>query len=119
MRETEIDFQAFDYRRLGPAQRAAVMHHALRRARIERSRAVRAMATGLAALLRQSAAVAIRWYRTRALRRRQRMIADELRGMDDHLLRDIGVRRCEIVSLVTMGDKDDTRVPRPASRRAA
>ena len=118
MQETEIDFQAVDYRRLDPAQRAAVMHHALRRARIERSLALWAMVTGLVSLLRKGSDLVVRRYKARALRRHQRRVANELRGMDDHLLRDIGVCRCEIVSIVTLGDNDDTRLPRPARRAA-
>jgi uncharacterized protein YjiS (DUF1127 family) len=119
MRHTEIDFQKLDYHRLDPAQRAAVLHHALRRARVERSLAVRNMAAGLMALLRDGVSAAAQWWRSLKLRRRQRKTAAELSGLDDQVLRDIGVRRCEIVSLVTMGDNDDTRLPRSASRRAA
>jgi uncharacterized protein YjiS (DUF1127 family) len=119
MQHTDIDFQKLDYHRLGQAQRAAVMHHALRRARIERSLALWAMAAGLVALLRRAAAAALDWPLTLKLRRRRRRIVSELHKLDDRMLRDIGVRRCEIVSLATLGDNDDTRLPRSAARRAA
>jgi uncharacterized protein YjiS (DUF1127 family) len=93
------------------------LQHARRRARIESSLALWAMAAGLVALLRNGAAV--QRYRTWSSRRHQRMFINKLRGMDDHLLRDISVRRCEIVSLVASGDNDEIRLPRSASRRAA
>lgn len=119
MRHTEIDFQAIDYPRLDPAQRNAVMRYALERARVERSLAARNMAAALVALLRRGAAAAVQWYRSLELRRRQQKIITALCALDDQVLKDIGVHRCEIVSLVELGDNDDTRLPRPASRRAA
>lgn len=119
MRHTEIDFQAIDYLRLDPAQRNAVMRYALERARVERSLAVRAMAAGLVGLVRRGAAAAVQWYRSLDLRRRQHRTITELGELDDQVLKDIGVRRCEIASIVALGNNDDTRRPRPASRRAA
>jgi uncharacterized protein YjiS (DUF1127 family) len=119
MRHTEIDFQAIDYRRLYPAQRNAVMRYALERARVERSLAVRNTATALVALVRGGVTAAVQWCRTLALRHRQKKITTALCALDDQVLKDIGVYRCENVSLVELGDTDETRLPRPASRRAA
>ena len=108
MRPNDIDFSAIDYETLTPAQWNAVKQAALRRGRACRAEAIRAAVAGLRAWLRM----------TMARLRARRAAITALAGLDDRVLKDIGVRRCEIVSLVQWGGRDDTRLPRPVTQRA-
>jgi len=94
-----LDFGTFDYRALGPEQRGRLERRAQARAHAERSEALRAMAGGLASLLRKAAVA----YRAHRLRRRRQFSAARLYALDDRALKDIGVSRSEIPARVLAG----------------
>ena len=103
-RHTEIE----NYR-LTPARWELVRQDAMMRARQARSQTLRDFARWIAAL----GAAAIESFRTW---RRQRTAAFELQSLDDRSLRDIGINRSEIQSVVTGWDA--TRIRRGQLARA-
>jgi uncharacterized protein YjiS (DUF1127 family) len=100
MRHIDIDFQTLDYRRLTLGQREMLRRHAQRRAKAERDEALRRMFARVGAGLRDSMGSIAVWLAALRLRFEQRRSAATLRALDDHALKDIGVARCEIDSLV-------------------
>ena len=129
--ESEFEFGAFDYTTLTPTQRNSVLHQAIRRAHAERDAAIRDLVQGLRLSLGRNAARATAaarkaagdigcravslWARYRAWRRR-RIAAAELHALDDRELKDAGLRRCEIESVLHFGQGGDpTRLPRGSS----
>jgi uncharacterized protein YjiS (DUF1127 family) len=118
MFDHDIDSLALDYRRLTPRQKDTYRRLVIRRAEAARGEvvrnALRTLWTGLRSLAVGS------WTAYQA-RRRQRLAAAELSGLDDRTLRDLGISRSEIVSLVRDGSRDPTRrrdVPPPTARAA-
>jgi uncharacterized protein YjiS (DUF1127 family) len=112
IRHREIDFRTFDYSRLGPQQRALIQRHAMRRAKEERDQVLHAGFAGLWGCARKIAAralapglAALRAWRAR--HQRNAALA-ELYALDDCALKDIGICRCEIVSVVECADRDRT-----------
>jgi len=117
MPDQDFDILSIDYRALMPQQQEAYRYLAIRRAEAARIEVIRDAFKELSSGLRAVAAVCagmVRagWtaYRTWRLRR----IAEaELRGLDDRMLRDLGISRSEITSLVRDDNHDTTRRPRP------
>ena len=123
MPDWDNDYQTFDYRSLSEPQRATLRLLAIRLAHAAREamlrHAFRALWSRLGAgtnRLRRYFSRCWAAYRTRRSRNRA---AAELRGLDDRVLRDLGISRSEIVSLVANGRDDATRMRRPAGARAA
>jgi uncharacterized protein YjiS (DUF1127 family) len=105
MRESDdIDFLAFDGRKLTPEQWEHCKRYFLRRAQAARAQTLRDLAGGILATLQKVAAggrdmVRNGWNAYAAGRERRRAV-QELNALDDLMLKDIGVRRCEIGSVV-------------------
>jgi uncharacterized protein YjiS (DUF1127 family) len=112
MCQTEIDFQAVDYSRLTPAQWNLVKREAMRRGKACRDEALRSAAAWLGAWGRRMAVSLVAW-------RRNRAAAKALGRLDDRALKDIGIDRTEIASVVALGKNDRTRRPARPERRAA
>jgi uncharacterized protein YjiS (DUF1127 family) len=112
MRHTEIDFQTIDYSRLSPAQWGQVKSAAMRRGKACRDEAIRAAHAAVMAWTRRLVTGLL-------ARRRKRATVAVLCGLDDRLLKDIGIVRSEIRSRAEFGNRDTTRLPAPATRRAA
>jgi uncharacterized protein YjiS (DUF1127 family) len=99
----DIDFARLDYRSLSNAQRALVLRMAMERAHAERSEVAWRMMAALATGFRRIAQLVARWHREYLWRRRRRSDAAVLYAFSDHMLKDIGVARCEIDRLVATG----------------
>jgi uncharacterized protein YjiS (DUF1127 family) len=108
----EIDFATLDYARLSAGQREAVMQEALRRGKACRAEALRAAYAAIGTWGRRTVAGLLAW-------RRDRAAARALRRLDDRLLKDIGIARSEIASVVALGKTDRTRQAARPARRAA
>jgi uncharacterized protein YjiS (DUF1127 family) len=98
-----IDFTKVDYAALSGAERARLRLLAEENAKAERSETLRRMIAGLAAGLHRAAFAVPEVYAAYRLRRRRRLALAELRGLDDHTLKDMGVCRCNIESLIFAG----------------
>ncbi len=116
---------------LTPEQWGRVTQRALARAREERARALHRMATGALWWLRsaaragvaglrrlgiRTAAAATAGWRAHAAWRERRRAVQELGGLDDRLLKDMGLHRSEIQSVIYGGD---TTRPTPAPNALA
>jgi uncharacterized protein YjiS (DUF1127 family) len=112
MQYREIDFCELDYSRLSPAQKELVKRQAMQRAKACREEALRAGFAGLWAWARRIGTRLVTW-------RRRRAAISELSGFDDEALKDIGIYRSEIVSIVELGTADTTRWSAPPTRSAA
>jgi uncharacterized protein YjiS (DUF1127 family) len=112
MRYGEIDFCELDYSRLSPAQKELVKRQAMQRAKACRSEALRAGFAALWAWAHRIGTRLVTW-------RRRRAAITELSGLDDDALKDIGICRSEIASVVGLGKADTTRRSAPPTRRAA
>jgi uncharacterized protein YjiS (DUF1127 family) len=116
MPDQDFDILSVDFRTLTPHQKETYRYLAIRRAEAARRQVLRDALSQLSSGLRAVAATCAGmardgWtaYRTWRLRR----IAEaELRGFDDRMLRDLGISRSEISSLVRSDGRDTTRYPR-------
>jgi len=108
MRHEMINFTVLGYRRLTAEERAAVKCWAIARAHAERSRALREMLAGFAAILWKLVVMTMQWSKTCRARYAQYMAAAELRSLNDFELKDIGVCRCEINALAFGGRTQST-----------
>ncbi len=106
-------FPSRDSRELCPVDWYEVRRGALHRARQLRAQSMReffvaafaAARDGLAALLRPVIAAVNRWRTVR----RDRVAIKHLHALDDCTLKDIGIRRSEIESIIHAHVKDDSR----------
>ena len=101
----DIDFSRLDYWALSNDQRARVLRHVMEQAHVQRSETLWRMLVAMAAGFRRIAGVIAQWCGEYRWRRRRRSGAAELYAFSDHMLKDIGVARCEIDRLVV----DDRR----------
>ncbi len=111
----DIDFARPDYHSLSNAQRALVLRMAMERAHAERSEAAWRMMAALAAGFRWIALVVAQWHREYLRRRRRRSEAAVLYAFSDHMLKDIGVARCEIDRLVATGERRAVEPPKTSN----
>jgi len=100
----KIDVRALEARKLTPEQWQQVTEHIIARAREARARDVRVAFGWIATRLQATAAavgeLARRWWHAWALRRARRAAIRELHALDDRSLKDIGLGRSEIESVV-------------------
>jgi uncharacterized protein YjiS (DUF1127 family) len=120
MPDQDFDILSIDFRALTPHQKEAYLYLAIRRAEAARREVLRDALSQLGSGLRAVATactgmVGGGWTAYRSWRLR-RLAEAELRGLDDRLLRDLGISRSEIGSLVRNGGHDATRRPRPQPR---
>jgi uncharacterized protein YjiS (DUF1127 family) len=100
------DFDRIDFPELSPSQRALAVETIVREAHAARAAAIRDAVKWL------GSKVARAWHAWRAWQK-QRTTLTELRSLDDAALRDIGLRRSEIESVVFGYGRDETRRRRP------
>lgn len=133
-RRFDVDRYLRDYHTLTPSQREAVIRLVVRDAKEERAETLRRAGRVLAVWswrgagrglngIRQIGGAARRLtlagWRRYQLRRRRRLAAIRLHGMDDRMLKDIGLNRGDI-DYVVSGTVDPTRIartPRAQQRR--
>ena len=99
----DIDFSRLDYRALSNDQRARVLRHVMEQAHVQRSQTLWRMLVAMAAGFRRIAGGIAQWYGEYRWRRRRRSEAAALYAFNDHMLKDIGVARCEIDWVVEAG----------------
>jgi len=110
--DEEIDFSTLDWRRLTAAERVDLRPAFVRHAHSLRSECALAMITAVAGVSRRAVkAIGNAVCRLREVLA-ERAAVSKLHALDDAALRDIGIRRSEIESIVHGGDKDHTRVQR-------
>ena len=105
MRESdEFHFLRFEHRPLTPEQWELLKQHMIRSAQRDRMQALRRMFGGIAASLQAIAAaawgLACKWWSSYACWRERRAAVRQLGGLDDRTLKDLGVHRSEIESLI-------------------
>ena len=91
---SKFDLATFDYMALTPDERDRIMRAAVVRAHVERAEAVRAAFGRLFAVLRR---VAVRLRNSHRERRAQQRAVAALHGLNDHELKDIGLRRAMVL----------------------
>ncbi|HTT48580.1 MAG TPA: DUF1127 domain-containing protein [Pseudolabrys sp.] len=103
----EIDFSSVDYSALSWEEKACLRRRAIARAGIERNQALR---QGFAAFFRplrriggRIYAAFVAWRKMRRRRREEATAIAELRGLDDLMLKDMGITRGDIVDVVRDG----------------
>ena len=122
-------FLRFEHRPLTPEQWDLVRRTSARRAHEERARALRGMFVAILMAARKAvaaiAAAARRRWRSYLTWRERRQAIKELGGLDDHMLKDMGLHRSEIETVV--GGEDPSRlsegkvavlVHKPCSKRS-
>ena len=106
------DENAFHYNGLPQDEWERARQRIIARAQAARARALRELARAvlrpIATLAAAAAATAGKWWRAYALRRERNAAVRELRALDDRTLKDIGIYRSEIESVVD--GQDDTRL---------
>ncbi len=106
------DENTFYYNGLTPDEWVKARQRIIRRAEAGRARALRDLAGAVLrpvqTLATAVAAAAGKWWRAYALRRERNAAVRELRALDDRTLKDIGINRSEIESVV--GGQDATRL---------
>ena|SRR5262245_11513883 len=106
------DENAFYYNGLTPDEWDRARQRIIGRAQAARARALRDLARAIlrpvATLAAAVAATAGKWWRAYALRRERNAAVRELRALDDRTLKDIGINRSEIESVVD--GQDGTRL---------
>ena len=101
-------FLRFEHRPLTPEQWDRLTRSAVRRAREERAQALRGAFAAIRALGSRAAAAARRRWRSYATWRERRQAIKELGLLDDRMLKDMGLHRSEIESVV--GGLDPSRL---------
>jgi uncharacterized protein YjiS (DUF1127 family) len=100
----DLDLPLFAGRRLTPEQWQHLADCVRTRAQVARARSLRGLFVKIPALARAIAvtlwAAVGNWWRAYALRRERRKAIRELRALDDRTLRDIGLGRSEIESVI-------------------
>jgi uncharacterized protein YjiS (DUF1127 family) len=122
----ETDFSALNLRDLSPEDWTALRRRAIERAHRTRSQMVKALTVQLVAAVGHSLMEALRagvgtlalWRSHLIVSREDRAAIARLRALDDRALKDIGIPRTEIESIVHAHGRDTTRTPR-ADRMAA
>jgi uncharacterized protein YjiS (DUF1127 family) len=106
------DENTFYYNGLTPDEWVKARQRIIRRAEAARARALRHLAGAVLRLVQTPAtavaAVAGKWWRAYLRRRERNAAVRELRALDDRTLKDIGINRSEIESVVDR--RDDTRL---------
>jgi len=102
------DKNSFYYNGLPPDEWERARQRIIGRAQAARARAVRELARAVLRPVATLAATAGKWWRAYALRRERNAAVRELRALDDRTLKDIGIYRSEIESVVD--GQDDTRL---------
>jgi uncharacterized protein YjiS (DUF1127 family) len=106
------DENAVYYNGLTPDEWVKARQRIIRRAEAARARALRHLAGAVLRLVQTPAtavaAVAGKWWRAYLRRRERNAAVRELRALDDRTLKDIGINRSEIESVVDR--RDDTRL---------
>ena len=118
--DDEIDFAALDHRALSPHDWDVLRRRAIERAHRTRSELAKALARQLIAAIRQGLIDAVNagiaalahWRSSLAANRDDRAAIARLHALDDCALKDIGIRRTEIESIVHAHGNDDTRARR-------
>src|SRR5262249_19312738 len=105
MRESdELYFLRFEHRPLSPDQWEKIERYAISRAQAERAearrRVVRAIAAGWRAAARGGRKMAAKWGNGFARWRERRAAVRGLSGLDDRTLKDLGLHRSEIESVI-------------------
>ena len=114
-RTFDFDRHLREFHKLTPAQRDIVVRRVIREAKAARAQALR---DAFRAVVRRIGAFAVAFgalWRRYQRRRGERIAAARLYAMDDHMLKDIGIRRGEIEFAVS-GREDPTRLPRHGKR---
>ncbi len=119
------DFGPLDFQALSREQQVLYRERIVRQANTERAafisalvgRMFKSLAKRFAASIAGTAAKLTRWRADYAVMRTNRAAVTRLMALDDGMLRDIGVRRSEIESIVHLRGRDETR--RQRERRAA
>jgi uncharacterized protein YjiS (DUF1127 family) len=103
----EIDLCPKDYRALTLAEREAFKRRVIRRANAEREAVIRAAFRRIWSMLpntkrfAQAGTAAVQRVWTAYLENRKRKVAvNELMSLDDHMLKDMGLSRSEIIAVV-------------------
>jgi len=111
--QEEIDLRVLNYRALTPADREAFRREVIRRAYAERDAVIRASFHALWSRLPRLAGfihAALRNLWTAYRKGRQCNIAiNELLALDDHMLKDMGISRSEIIAVVRA--EHDSQLP--------
>src|SRR5215813_158657 len=102
------DENSFYYNGLPPDEWERARQRIIGRAQAARARAVRELARAVLRPVATLAATAGKWWRAYALRRERNAAVRELRALDDRTLKDIGINRSEIESVVD--GQDGTRL---------
>jgi len=104
--DNEVDSRVLNYRALSPTEREAFKQEVVRRAYAERDAAIRTVSHGLwsgllayAGLVQAGVAFRNLWTAYRKGRERKTAI-NELFALDDHMLKDMGISRSEIIAVV-------------------
>lgn len=124
---TNWDFSPVNYWNLPPEQQQLVREKILRRAHKERAEFIGRVVRGLLAMLAKSFTASLarvtanvtRWRGINASWRSDRAMVRRLMALDEPTLRDIGIRRAEIESIVHFGDRDMSRRQRGGRDRHA
>jgi uncharacterized protein YjiS (DUF1127 family) len=105
--QQEIDLGVLSYRALTPADREAFRREVIRRAHAERDAVIYAAFGGLwsrllghASLVQAGAAGLRRMWAAYRKGRERRIAIGELLALDDHMLKDMGISRSEIIAVV-------------------
>src|SRR5712691_7288550 len=118
----EIDLVVSDGRKLTPEQWDRLKQHVLRQAQVARAQALRDVADGIRATGLELAAgardIVRSWWKAYALRRERRAAIRALSALDDRSLRDIGLGRSEIESVVYDPERVTARTLAVARYRA-
>jgi len=111
----DLELAGLDPRRLSPEQQSELRQRLLRRAQAARGEVLRDIAYGVArtlgtalrelgsllsALAKHAVEAGRHWWNVWKLRRQRRAAIRELQALDDHMLRDMGLGRSEIESVV-------------------
>ena len=114
--DDEVNLRLANYRALTPAEREAFRRSVIRRAYAERDAVIRAAFRGIWSMLpnpkrfAQTVAAAARRVWAGCLEKRKRKVAiNELMSLDDHMLKDLGLSRSEIIAVVQA--ENNSRLP--------
>jgi uncharacterized protein YjiS (DUF1127 family) len=104
--DDEIDLCPEDYRALTPAEREAFKRRVIQRANAERDAVIRATFRRIWSMLpntkrfAQAAAAVRRMWTAYRENRKRKVAVYELLSLDDHMLKDMGLSRSEVIAVV-------------------